>query len=125
MHDSLRYVGALTILVSPMLEILGGSWWHLLSLLVLCVCIVLASIGLRLRALMFTGSAFLLVDLVAMVIHSSFDHPQLLWDHRLGNRRRGHCPGRNLREPARAIVRSNSPDLRRACHLALAAPTVW
>ncbi|MCA9182408.1 MAG: hypothetical protein KDA51_13170, partial [Planctomycetales bacterium] len=78
-HDSLRYVGALTILVSPMLEILGGSWWHLLSLLVLCVCIVLASIGLRLRALMFTGSAFLLVDLVAMVIHSSFDHPQLMW----------------------------------------------
>ncbi|MCC7335257.1 MAG: hypothetical protein IT422_09175 [Pirellulaceae bacterium] len=78
-HDSLRYVGALTILVSPMLEILGGSWWHLLSLLVLCVCIVLASIGLRLRALVFTGSAFLLVDLVAMVIHSSFDHPQLLW----------------------------------------------
>ena len=78
-HDALRYVGALTILVSPMLEILGGSWWHLLSLLVLCVCVVLASIGLRLRALMFTGSAFLLVDLVAMVIHSSFDHPQLLW----------------------------------------------
>ncbi len=78
-QDSLRYIGALTILVSPMLEILGGSWWHLLSLLLLCVCIVLASIGLRLRALMFTGSAFLLVDLVAMVIHSSFDHPQLLW----------------------------------------------
>ncbi|MEO8271883.1 MAG: hypothetical protein ABI557_19325, partial [Aureliella sp.] len=78
-HDSLRYVGALTILVSPMLEILGGSWWHLLSLLILCVCIVLASIGMRLRALMFMGSAFLLVDLVAMVIHSSFDHPQLLW----------------------------------------------
>lgn len=78
-HDTLRYVGALTILVSPMLEILGGSWWHLLSLLVLCVCVVLASIGLRLRALMFTGSAFLLVDLVAMVIHSSFDHPQVLW----------------------------------------------
>lgn len=78
-HDTLRYVGALTILVSPMLEILGGSWWHLLSLLVLCVCVVLASIGLRLRALMFTGTAFLLVDLVAMVIHSSFDHPQVLW----------------------------------------------
>lgn len=78
-HDTLRYVGALTILVSPMLEILAGSWWHLLSLLVLCVCVVLASIGLRLRALMFTGTAFLLVDLVAMVIHSSFDHPQVLW----------------------------------------------
>ena len=83
-HDTLRYIGALTILVSPMLEILSGSWWHLLSLLVLCVCVVLASIGLRLRALMFTGSAFLLVDLVAMVIHSSFDHPQTLWIAGLG-----------------------------------------
>ncbi len=83
-HDTLRYVGALTILVSPMLEILSGSWWHLLSLLVLCVCVVLASIGLRLRALMFTGSAFLLIDLVAMVIHSSLDHPQVLWVAGLG-----------------------------------------
>lgn len=83
-HDTLRYIGALTILVSPMLEILSGSWWHLLSLLVLCVCVVLASIGLRLRALIFTGSAFLLIDLLAMVVHSSLDHPQALWIAGLG-----------------------------------------
>jgi hypothetical protein len=67
-----------------MLEILRGSWLHLATLLVLCVCVILLSIGLRLRALMYTGTAFLLTDLVAMVIHSSYDHPQLLWIVGLG-----------------------------------------
>lgn len=83
-HDPLRYAGALTILVSPMLEILGGSWLHLLTLLILCVLVIFMAIGLRLRALVYTGTAFLLVDLIAMVIHSSYDHPQLLWIAGLG-----------------------------------------
>ena len=83
-HDPLRYVGALTILVSPIFEILGGSWLHLISLMVLCVLVVLLSIGLRLRALVYTGSAFLMADLLAMVVRSSIDHPTLLWVCGLG-----------------------------------------
>jgi hypothetical protein len=83
-HDPLRYVGALAILVSPMFEILGGSWMHLLSLMGLSLMVVLLAIGFRLRALMYTGSAFLLVDLLAMVIRSSIDNPTMLWVSGLG-----------------------------------------
>ena len=83
-HDPLRYVGALTILVSPIFEILGGSWLHLISLMVLCVLVVLLSIGLRLRALVYTGSAFLMADLLGMVVRSSIDNPTLLWVCGLG-----------------------------------------
>ncbi|MGV3485997.1 MAG: DUF2157 domain-containing protein [Planctomycetaceae bacterium] len=78
-RDPLRYVGALAILVSPCFEILGGSWWHLASLMVLSVVVILLAIGLRLRALIHTGAAFLCVDLVAMVIRSTIDHPGMLW----------------------------------------------
>ncbi|HRX81490.1 MAG TPA: hypothetical protein P5307_20615, partial [Pirellulaceae bacterium] len=35
--------------------------------------------GLRLRVLMYTGTAFLIADLVAMVICGGIDHPNLLW----------------------------------------------
>ncbi|MCM2370550.1 hypothetical protein [Aporhodopirellula aestuarii] len=78
-HDPLRYLGALTILVSPCFEILGGSWFHLLSLMILSVLVILIAIGLRLRALIHVGTAFLCVDLVAMVVRSSIDHPGMLW----------------------------------------------
>jgi hypothetical protein len=78
-HDPLRYAGALVMLVSPMFAIVGGSWLHLFTLLALCVFVILLAIGLRLRALVHTGAAFLLADLVMMVIRSSIDHPSLLW----------------------------------------------
>lgn len=78
-HNVLRYVGALTILVSPVFEILDGSWLHLLTLMVLSVVVVLLAIGLRVRALVHTGTAFLLADVVAMVVRSSIDHPNVLW----------------------------------------------
>ncbi|MCP4172293.1 MAG: hypothetical protein GY758_16130 [Fuerstiella sp.] len=78
-HDPLRYIGALTILVSPMFEVLGGSWAHMLSLMVLSVVVILLSIGLRLRALVYAGSAFLAADLVAMVVRTTVSHPGLLW----------------------------------------------
>lgn len=83
-HDPLRYVGALIVLVSPLFHILDGSWIHLVSLLVLCVLVVLLAIGLRLRALLNVGTAFLLADLVMMVVRSSIDHPSLLWVSGLG-----------------------------------------
>ena len=78
-HDPIRYAGALTILVSPCFEILGGSWLHMASLMVLSVVVILIAIGLRLRALIHAGTAFLLVDLVAMVVRSSIDNPGMLW----------------------------------------------
>ncbi len=78
-HEPLRYIGALAILVSPCFQILGGSWWHLLSLMVLSVIVILLAIGLRLRALIHTGTAFLILDLLAMVIRSTIDHPGMLW----------------------------------------------
>ncbi len=78
-RDPLRYAGALTILVSPTFHIISGCWLHLISLMVCSVLIALLAIGLRLRALMYSGTAFLIADLFAMVIRGSVDHPNLLW----------------------------------------------
>ena len=78
-HDPLRYLGALVILVSPVFHIVDGSWLHLFSLMVASVGVVLLAIGLRVRALMYTGTAFLVADLVAMVVRGSIDDPNVLW----------------------------------------------
>jgi len=43
------------------------------------VVVILLAMGLRVRALIYTGTAFLAADLVAMVIRGSIDRPQLLW----------------------------------------------
>ena len=51
----------------------------MLNLLALSVLVILLSIGLRLRALIHTGTAFLLADLVMMVVRSTHDYPSLLW----------------------------------------------
>ena len=83
-HDPLRYIGALIILVSPVFDILSGSWGHLLSLLVLSTFVVLLSIGLRLRALMYTGTAFILADLAGMIFRATEDRMSLLWIGGLG-----------------------------------------
>lgn len=83
-HDPLRYIGALIILVSPVFDILSGSWAHLLSLLVLSTLVVLLSIGLRLRALMYTGTAFILADLAGMIFRATEDRMSLLWIGGLG-----------------------------------------
>ena len=72
------------MLVSPLFAIVNGSWLHLFTLLALSVCVILLAIGLRLRALIHTGAAFLLADLAMMVVRSSIDHPSLLWVCGLG-----------------------------------------
>jgi hypothetical protein len=77
--EAMNYIGSLMILVSPMFHILGGSWIHMFSLMVASVCVVLLSIGWRVRALVYTGSAFLIADLVAMVVRGSVDNPSVLW----------------------------------------------
>jgi hypothetical protein len=83
-HKPIRLAGALCILVSPIFQILGGSWWHMFSLLLLSVLVVLIAIGLRVRVLMYTGVAFLFADLLAMLVRSAVDHPNMLWVSGLG-----------------------------------------
>jgi hypothetical protein len=78
-HGPLNYLGALVILVSPTFHIVTGSWLHLFTLMLLSVCVVLGAIGFRVRALMYAGSAFLIADLVAMLIRGSIDDPNRLW----------------------------------------------
>lgn len=78
-RDPLRYTGALVILVSPIVHIVEGSWAHLLSLMVLSSLVILASIGLRIRATMYAGLAFLGADLTAMVLRGSIQNRNLLW----------------------------------------------
>lgn len=79
LHDPLRYLGALVILVSPTFHIVSGSWLHLFCLMIASVCVVLLAIGLRVRALMYTGTAFLLADLAAMVVTGSMADANVLW----------------------------------------------
>lgn len=77
--DPLRYLGALVILVSPVFHILSVRWMDLLTLMVASVAVTLTAMGLRIRALMYTGTAFLVADLLAMVVMGSIDNPTLLW----------------------------------------------
>ncbi|MCA9069005.1 MAG: hypothetical protein KDA84_08785, partial [Planctomycetaceae bacterium] len=77
--DPLRYLGALVILVSPVFHILSVRWVDLLTLMVASVAVTLTAMGLRIRALMYTGTAFLVADLLAMVVMGSIDNPTLLW----------------------------------------------
>ncbi|MGB7343030.1 MAG: hypothetical protein WBD20_02355 [Pirellulaceae bacterium] len=78
-HGPLHYIGLLTVLCSPVPEVLGGSWIHIFALMILSVVVILAAIGLRIRSLVYAGSAFLMADLVAMVIRSTIHNVDLLW----------------------------------------------
>ena len=78
-HDPLRYLGALLVLVSPAFHIVGGSWLHLLTLMLLSLAVMLAAMALRVRAMLYAGTAFLVADLVAMVVRGSIDQPSVLW----------------------------------------------
>jgi hypothetical protein len=78
-RDPLRYAGALVILVSPVSHIVEGSWLHLLCLMGTSASIVLVAIGTRVRAMMYTGTAFLVADLAAMVVRGSVENRNVLW----------------------------------------------
>lgn len=78
-HDRLRLTGSLMILVSPVFHIVTGSWTHILTLMLASAALALVSIGLRIRTLLYTSTAFLLADLVALVARSSVDEPNILW----------------------------------------------
>ncbi len=78
-RDRLRFVGSLVILVSPTFHIVTGSWLHILTLMIAASLLALTAIGLRVRTLLYTSSAFLLADLVALVARGSIDEPNVLW----------------------------------------------
>ncbi|MCB1812617.1 MAG: hypothetical protein KDK04_12990 [Candidatus Competibacteraceae bacterium] len=78
-RDPLNYLGALIILVSPLFNIVNGSWWHVFSLMLISLVVIFAAIGCRIRSLLYTGMAFLLADLVAMIVLGGLDNPSVLW----------------------------------------------
>lgn len=78
-QQPLAWLGALTILVSPLFHIVTGSWLHIFTLMASAVLVMLLGIALRIRALLYTGGGFLLADLIAMVVRGGIDHPGLLW----------------------------------------------
>jgi hypothetical protein len=83
-HKSLRMIGSLTILVSPVYSMVAHeSWWHMLSLLILSVLVILLSIGMRVKLPMYTGVAFLAADLLAMLVRSAVEL-EMLWVSGLG-----------------------------------------
>jgi hypothetical protein len=55
------------------------SWLHMITLMTASVGIVLVAIGLRVRALMYAGTAFLLADLVTMLVYGSRADANVLW----------------------------------------------
>lgn len=75
----LRYAGALVILLSPLFHILDGSWLPLLTLMAASLGISVLSLGLRSRPLLYSGTAFLVADLVALVIRGSLERTDVLW----------------------------------------------
>ena len=79
LRNPLRYLGALAILVSPTFHMVTGSWVHIVTLMLFCVLMIVVAIGLRTRALVYTGTAFLLADLIAMVVWGADTHPNLPW----------------------------------------------
>lgn len=78
-HNPLRLIGSLVILVSPTFHIVTGSWAHIVTLMMASIAVSLVAIGLRIRTLLYTGTAFLLADLMATVVRGSVDQPNLLW----------------------------------------------
>ncbi len=78
-HDPLRYLGSLIILVSPVFRILDGSWLAYFTLMLSATIVLFVAMGLRVRALLYTATAFLVGDLIAIVIRGCVDQPQFLW----------------------------------------------
>ncbi len=79
MRDACRYIGAFMVLSSPLMGIAGGSWLHVFLLMVLSVLMAFAGIGFRVRSMTYSGTAFLIADILWMIVRSSIDHPAMLW----------------------------------------------
>jgi hypothetical protein len=80
----LRYLGVAMIYVASSADMfiagVGNSVWLPVVLAVLCVAGVLAGVLMRVRAFLFLGVGFLLLDLFAMIWHAAVDRAQTwLW----------------------------------------------
>ncbi len=74
-----RYTAALVILVSPLFHILDGGWLPLLTLMAASLGVSVLSLGLRSRPLLYSGTAFLVADLMALVVRGSLERTDVLW----------------------------------------------
>jgi hypothetical protein len=78
--SGLRYLGVCTVYVSSTADLfiagLGHSVWLPIILAVLAVAGVLAGISLRVRAFLFLGVSFLLLDVLTMIWHAAVDRYQ-------------------------------------------------
>jgi hypothetical protein len=76
----LRYLGIGMLYLSSAADMFiagaGGSVWLPVVLAVLCVAGVVAGIVLRVRAFLFLGTGFLLLDIFAMLWHAAVDRAQ-------------------------------------------------
>ena len=76
----LRYLGIGMLYISSAADMfiagVGGSVWLPVVLAVLCVAGVVAGIVLRVRAFLFLGTGFLLLDIFAMLWHAAVDRAQ-------------------------------------------------
>jgi len=81
---TLRYAGALVILVSPLFHILDGGWLPLLTLMAASLAVSLLAIGLKTRPLLYSGAAFLVANLVAMVVRGGMERADVLWAAGIG-----------------------------------------
>ncbi len=82
--QALRYLGISLIYVASTADLflagLGDSLWPPVVLAVLCVAGVLSGILLRVRAFLFLGVSFLLVDVLAMIWHAAVERANTwLW----------------------------------------------
>lgn len=75
----LRYAGSLAILVSPTFHIVGGGWFPLLTLMAASIVVCLLGIGLRLRPILYSGTAFLIADIIGLVVQGSLERVDVLW----------------------------------------------
>lgn len=82
--EGLRYLGVCLIYVASTADLflvgLGKSLWLPIFLALLCVIGVLVGILLRVRAFLFLGVSFLLVDILIMIWHAAVNQAQTwLW----------------------------------------------
>ncbi|WLD11739.1 hypothetical protein [Planctellipticum variicoloris] len=75
----LRYAGSLAILVSPTFHIVGGGWLPLLTLMAASIVVCLLGIGLQLRPILYSGTAFLIADIIGLVVQGSLERVDVLW----------------------------------------------
>ena len=79
-RPSLRYLGISMIYVSSAADLfiagVGQSVWLPVILAVLCLAGVLAGVMLRVRAFLYLGIGFLLLDVFSMIWHAAVDRAQ-------------------------------------------------